>query len=70
MKEILSAKFTDISLQVSSAFLLCVSAGLVCESEIIKTQLGKHNRSVMVALYGDALWDTTLLTANVTVPVV
>jgi hypothetical protein len=52
-----SAKFTAISRQVSPASLLGVSAGyyqraLVDESGRIRTQMGKHNRSVMVSVYG------------------
>jgi hypothetical protein len=57
MKEILVAKFTDISRQVSPASLLGVSTVyrqrvLVGVSEMIRTQIGKHNRPVMVAVYG------------------
>jgi hypothetical protein len=46
-----------ISRQVSPHLLLGVSAGyfqrtLVGESRMIRTWMGKHNRSVMVAMYG------------------
>jgi hypothetical protein len=52
MNEILA----DISCQVSSALLLAVSAGycqrgLVGESGMIRTQMGKHNRRVTVTVY-------------------
>jgi hypothetical protein len=51
------AIFTDISLQVHDTLLLRVCVGysqraLVGESEIIKTQRGKDNRSLIVSLYG------------------
>jgi hypothetical protein len=57
MKEILVAKFTDNSRQVSVASLLDASAGycqrtLVGEPGRIRIQMGKHNRSVMIAGYG------------------
>jgi hypothetical protein len=45
MKEILVIKFTDIS-------LLVTATALVDESGIIISQMRKHNRSVMVAVYG------------------
>jgi hypothetical protein len=46
-----------ISRQVSPALILGVSAGycqraLVDGTGMIRTQMGKHNRSVMVAVYG------------------
>jgi hypothetical protein len=49
-REISSAKFTATYHQVSPDLLLGVSAGicqtaLVDESGIIRTQMGKHNRS-------------------------
>jgi hypothetical protein len=49
-----SAKFKDMSRQVSPASLLHASAGnyqtaVVDESEMIRTQMGKQNRSEMVA---------------------
>jgi hypothetical protein len=52
-----SAKFTDISHQISPASLLDVWAGycqtaLVSESGMIRTQMRKHERSVMTAVYG------------------
>jgi hypothetical protein len=51
------SKLTDISHQVSPDLLLGVSAGycrraMVGESGMIRTQMGMHNRSVMVAVYG------------------
>jgi hypothetical protein len=57
LKRYLQAKFTDISRQVSPASLLGVSAGyhqraLVCEPGMIRTQMGKRNRVVMVTVYG------------------
>jgi hypothetical protein len=47
----------DIYLRVSSPSLLGVSAGycqraVVGESGMIRTQMGKHNRLIMVAVYG------------------
>jgi hypothetical protein len=52
-----SAKFTAISSQVSPDSVLGVLAGtcqkaLVDETEIIRTQMGTHNRSEMVAVHG------------------
>jgi hypothetical protein len=56
-KRCLSAKFTDNSRQVFPALLLGVPAGyyqrsLVSESGIVITQMGKKNRSIMVAVHG------------------
>jgi len=65
VKEILTSKVHGHFCQVSPASILGVSAGycqtaLVGESGIIRTQMGKHNRSVMVAVcVWDALCDTT-----------
>jgi hypothetical protein len=55
--DIWSAKFTAISSQVSPSSLSDVSAGyyqegMVDESGMIRTQMGKHNRSVMVPVLG------------------
>jgi hypothetical protein len=52
-----SAKFTSFSGQVSTASLPDASAGyckraLVDELGMIRTQMGKHNRSEMVAVLG------------------
>jgi hypothetical protein len=57
VKEIPVDKIHDISYQVSTAALPGVSASygqraLVGESLMIRTQMGKNNRSVMVAMYG------------------
>jgi hypothetical protein len=48
--------------------LVTVKRALVGESENIRTQMGKHDRLVMVAVYGtpDALGDTTSYTAAAT----
>jgi len=63
-RDILSAKFTVISRQVSPDSLLGVSAGicqraLVDESGMIRTQMGTHNRSENGRSAWDALYDTT-----------
>jgi hypothetical protein len=52
-----SAKFTSISSQGSPDSVLGIFAGtyqkaLVDETEIIRTQMGTHNRSEMVAVHG------------------
>jgi hypothetical protein len=57
MKEILCSKKIHISRQVPPDYSLGVTAGycqraLVDKSGMIRTQIGKHNRSVMVAVYG------------------
>jgi hypothetical protein len=57
MKDILVGKFSDICHQVSPALLLGISAGyfqkaVVSESGMIRTQMGKLSRSVIVAVYG------------------
>jgi hypothetical protein len=58
MKEILVSKIHgQILTENSPAPLLDVCAGynqrgLLGESGMIRTQMGKHNRSVMVAVYG------------------
>jgi hypothetical protein len=57
MKRYLYEKFTDVSHQDFPAFILGVSAGycqraIAGESGVIRTHMGKHNGSVMVAVYG------------------
>jgi hypothetical protein len=51
-----SAKFNDISRQVSPCFatrrVCCLLLESCGKSEMIRTQVGKHNRSVMVAMHG------------------
>jgi hypothetical protein len=47
----------DICRQISPASLICVCAGycqraLEDESAVIRTHIRKHNKSVMVAVYG------------------
>jgi hypothetical protein len=56
MEQILVGKNSDTFCQVSTALLLAVSAGycqraLVYESGMIRSQIGKHKRSVMAAVY-------------------
>jgi hypothetical protein len=56
-REISLAKVTTIPRKVSSDSLLDVFAGychrdLVDELEIIRTEMGKHSKSEMVAVYG------------------
>jgi hypothetical protein len=62
-RDILSAKFTAISRHVSPDSLLGVSAGicqraLLDESGMIRTHMGKHNRSENGHSVWDALYDT------------
>jgi hypothetical protein len=57
MKEILIGKIHGYFSQVSLDLLIGASASycqgaLVGVSEMIRTHMGKHNRSVMVAVYG------------------
>jgi hypothetical protein len=57
MKEILCRQNSWAFYLVSPGLLLSVSAGYcqtaqADETEMIRTQMGKHNRLVMVAVYG------------------
>jgi hypothetical protein len=59
-----SAKLTDISLEFLPAPLLHIFAGisqraLVAELEMIRSQMGTHNRSENERGVWDALYDTT-----------
>jgi hypothetical protein len=57
MKEIIVGKIHGHFSQVSPSYLLGDSVGycqraLVVEAQMIRTQKGKQNRSLMVAMYG------------------
>jgi hypothetical protein len=63
-RDISSAKFPDISRQVSPDLLLGVPGGIcqrvvVYGSGIIRTQMGTHSRSENGCSVWDALYDTT-----------